>query len=266
MKFAASGWFSSDWYENVKAAAAHGFYGIEQLGWRNLDVERAVEMLEKYNMTNSALLIESVDNEVNTILGWKHGMVHEDARGPFIDAFRETVETALKFKTPNIVATTGNTRYDISREEQFKICVDTLKELAVIAEANKVTIVLEPLNELVDHKGYFLNTSKEAFEMVRAVNSPSVKVLFDIYHQQITEGNLIRNITENIDLIGHFHIADNPGRNQPGTGEINYCKVFEKIKEAGYNKWLAFECGTTLPTDMLCCQIHELTAPFEVYK
>ena len=115
-----------------------------------------------------------------------------------------------------------------------------------------VTIVLEPLNILVDHAGHFLTTSKEAFEMVKEVNNPYVKVLFDIYHQQITEGNVIRNITENIDLIGHFHIADNPDRNEPGTGEINYINVFKAIKKAGYDRYLAFECGRTvdIPTLM----------------
>jgi hydroxypyruvate isomerase len=86
----------------------------------------------------------------------------------------------------------------------------------------------------VNHKGYYLATSAEGFEVIREVGSPAVKLLFDIYHQQITEGNLIANIRAGIDLIGHFHTADNPGRNELGTGEINYRNVFKAIEETGY--------------------------------
>ena len=104
-----------------------------------------------------------------------------------------------------------------------------------------MVLLLEPLNVLVDHKGYFLYRSDEAFEILREVNSPDIKLLFDIYHQQITEGNLIRNIVANIDLIGHFHVAGNPGRNEPYIGEINYVEVFKAADEAGYTGYAGLE-------------------------
>jgi hydroxypyruvate isomerase len=125
-------------------------------------------------------------------------------------------------------------------------------------------IVLEPLNVLVNHMGYFLVTTEEAAKMIKAVDSPNCKILFDIYHQQISEGNVIRNIKNNIDLIGHFHIGDNPGRNQPGTGELNYTKIFEAIKETGYDRWLAFECGRTVEVPELVRDMHALIDPFDV--
>jgi hydroxypyruvate isomerase len=108
--------------------------------------------------------------------------------------------------------------------------------------------VLEPLNTLKDHRGYFLASSYEAFEIIEEVGSPAVKVLYDIYHQQITEGNLIPTITENIGLIGHFHVADVPGRHQPGTGEINYKNVFAAIDGSGYNRYVGLEYGPTVAT------------------
>ncbi len=266
MKFSASGWFGRDWYGNVEEAARYGFQGIEQLGWRHLDLPRAAETLKKYNIVNSAVIIESTDDSTNAQLAWTHGMVYEDARKAFIDAFTETAGVCQKLGVPNIIATTGNERTDIPREQQFEICVGTLQELSRIAGECGLTIVLEPLNILVDHKGYLLSRSCEAFDMLRAVDSPSCRLLFDIYHQQITEGNLIRNITENIDLIGHFHIADNPGRKQPGTGEIHYAKVFEAIEQTGYSGWLAFECGSTLPVPELCEQMNALIRPFDGHK
>jgi hydroxypyruvate isomerase len=98
---------------------------------------------------------------------------------------------------------------------------------------------------LVDHAGYFLNTTDHTIEILEAVDSPNVKMCYDIYHQQITEGNIIRNIRNNIDRIGHFHVGDNPGRKQPGTGELNYKNIFKAIHETGYDGFVALECGNT---------------------
>jgi hydroxypyruvate isomerase len=100
---------------------------------------------------------------------------------------------------------------------------------------------VEPLNIAVNHKGYYLYSSAEGFDIIRAVGSPNVKLLYDIYHQQVTEGNLIQTITENIELIGHFHVADVPGRHEPGTGEINYANVLKAIDETGYNGYVGLE-------------------------
>ena len=101
--------------------------------------------------------------------------------------------------------------------------------------------MVEPLNILVNHRGYFLSQSKEAFQIIDEVGSSNVKILFDIYHQQISEGNLIANITANIDKIGHFHVADNPGRHEPGTGEINYTNVFAAIRKTGFDGFVGME-------------------------
>ena len=109
-----------------------------------------------------------------------------------------------------------------------------------------MTLSIETLNVLVDHKGYYLATSEEGFRMVDAVGSPRVRLLFDIYHQQITEGNLIANITANLGKISHFHLADVPGRHQPGTGEINYLNVFRAIAAKGYTGFLGLEMWPTV--------------------
>ena len=263
MKFSAGAWFPGDWYEKVAAAASHGFRAVEQLSWSALDLSRAAEWLERWSVTSTALIIESKDPEKSRPIAWNHGMVWEDSRGAFLSCLRETCEAARRMRVPNVIATTGNAREDISHEAQMEICLDTLKEMAPIAADYGVCLVLEPLNVIWDHKGFSLSLSSDAFRIVDEVASPSLRVLYDIYHQQITEGNLIPTITANIGKIGHFHIADNPGRNQPGTGEINYANVFRAIRDAGYSRYLAFECGSTLPVDALCREMHELIAPFE---
>lgn len=263
MKFsAAGGWWGSDWYSRVELGYRYGFDGVEQLGWLGLDFDKAKKTLDETGVTSTAIIIQSANQEYNSAIQWSHGMVWEDTRKPFIEAFRESVAAAKAMNVPNIIATTGNERFDVTREEQFEICVKTLSEMSHIAEEEGIMIVLEPLNVLVNHKGYFLVTTEEAVRMLKAVDSKNCKLLFDIYHQQISEGNVIRNITENIDMIGHFHIADNPGRNQPGTGELNYKNIFKAIQNTGYDRWLAFECGRTVEVPDLVRDMHVLIDEF----
>lgn len=263
MKFsAAGGWWGSDWYNKVELGYRYGFDGVEQLGWLGLDFDKAKKTLDETGVTSTAIIIQSANQEYNSAIQWSHGMVWEDTRKPFVEAFRESVAAAKAMNVPNIIATTGNERFDVSREEQFEICVKTLAEMSHIAEEEGIMIILEPLNVLVNHKGYFLVTTKEAVRMLKAVDSKNCKLLFDIYHQQISEGNVIRNITENIDMIGHFHIADNPGRNQPGTGELNYKNIFKAIQNTGYDRWLAFECGRTVEVPDLVRDMHVLIDEF----
>jgi hydroxypyruvate isomerase len=100
---------------------------------------------------------------------------------------------------------------------------------------------VEPLNPVENHANYFLNSSREAFEIVRVVDSPSVKILFDFYHIKIMEGNLIETLRRNIAAIGHFHVGDVPGRHEPGTGEINYINVFKAIRETAFRDFVAME-------------------------
>lgn len=264
MKFSASGgWFGGDWYEHIESGAKNGFRGVEQLDWLGLDFDRAKKVLNENGVTSTAIVIQSAKKENMKLTAWSHGMVWEDSRPAFIESFCESVAAAKAMNVPNIIATTGNERADVSREEQFDICVGTLKEMSKIAEAEGIMIVVEPLNILVDHGGYFLVTTEEAVRMIKAVDSPNCKILFDIYHQQISEGNVIRNIRNNIDLIGHYHIADNPGRKQPGTGELNYSNIFKAIQETGYDRWLAFECGRTVEVPELMRDMHALIDPFE---
>jgi hydroxypyruvate isomerase len=117
----------------------------------------------------------------------------------------------------------------LSEGYQLANVIDLLRECTGILEPHKLTMVLEPLNWHANHGGAFLQQSDQAYAICRAVNSPSCKILFDIYHQQITEGNLIPNIDLCWDEIGYFQTGDNPGRKEPGTGEINYAKVMQHI-------------------------------------
>lgn len=264
MKFSALfGWFEGSYENRIKAASEAGFRAFENLDWVNYDLDAIAPVLKEYSFTSTALFCRSADEEVSKMVTWRHGMVWEDSIPYIVQAFKETAEAAKKLGTPTVVMITGDERSEVSREVQAENCVKALRTVAPIAEDAGLTVALEPLNRLVDHRGYFLNRSDEAFRIIKEVDSPAVKVLFDVYHQQITEGNLIRNITENIDLIGHMHIADNPGRNEPGSGEINYPNVLSAIKSSGYGGWIAFECGNTEPPAVVAEKMRRMTMPFE---
>jgi hydroxypyruvate isomerase len=138
---------------------------------------------------------------------------------------------------------------DLPEATKRQSVLEGLKALSPLAEKAGVTLYMEPLNTLVDHRGYWLNRSSAGLELVREVNSPNIRLLYDIYHMQVMEGNLIRTLTDNLDAIGHIHVADVPGRHEPGTGEINFSRVFSALREAGYTGFVGMEFDPTIPSE-----------------
>jgi hydroxypyruvate isomerase len=129
------------------------------------------------------------------------------------------------------------------REVQHTAIVETLKAAKPILEQYGVTVMPEPLNVKVNHPGYYLTTASEAFDIIREVDSPFVKVVYDIYHQQVTEGDIIPTVTKHLDLIAHLHSAGHPGRHDLWEGELNYKYIFDAIDKAGYTGACGLEYG-----------------------
>ena len=119
--------------------------------------------------------------------------------------------------------------------------MDVLRTVVPTAEAHDVTIVVEPLNTRVDHPGYFLPTTDGGIAIVNAVGIPNVKLLFDIYHQQITDDDVIRRLTRQIEYVGHIHVADNPGRREPETGELDCERICAVIADLDYDGYVSGE-------------------------
>lgn len=168
-------------------------------------------------------------------------LVDPSVRTSYLDGLRESIAAAQRLDCPTLISQVGDFIPGRSRAEQHQSLVDGLCEAAPMLESANITLVIEPLNEKVDHAGYYLVRSDEAFEVVEKVGSPNVQVVFDIYHQQISEGDLIINITKNIDKIGHFHAAGNPGRNEMTTGEINYPQIISAIQQTSYSGYFGLE-------------------------
>ncbi len=244
-------WFESDIYGNFADAAARGFKALEVLNWIGLDLNRIRSEVDRTGVEISAISCRSTDPAKQKMIANQHGIVNADSHAAFLDAIKETIAAAKIVGTKNIVVLTGNEVVGLSRQEQHTNIVKALHAAAPLVEEAGMTIMLEPLNILVNHKGYFLTTTEESVEIIQEVGSPNVLVLYDIYHQQITEGNIINNIRNNISSIGHIHVGDVPGRKQPGTGEINYRNVFKAIRDVGFEGYVVFECRLTEDVDLV---------------
>lgn len=155
---------------------------------------------------------------------------------------RDSIDLAVRHGIPGVICFSGNRRAGQSEEDAIAATVAGFKRIAPYAEQKGVNLNLELLNTLVDHPGYQNDHAAWGLAVCKAVNSPRVKLLYDIYHMQIMEGNLIQTITENIQWIGHFHTAGVPGRGDiDDTQEINYAGVCRAINAAGYDLYLAHE-------------------------
>lgn len=216
--------------DRIDAVAEAGYSAFEFWGWRTKDLTGILQRKRKYGLDVSIFGVDPTGH-----------LVDPTVKNEFIKGVKTSVETAHKLECPTLLVTVGNELEGVPRKKQHESIVEGLREASKIAEKAGVTLALEPLNVLVDHKGYYLYSSAEGFEILREVNSSNVKLLYDIYHQQITEGNLIDTVTKNIGSIAHFHVGDVPGRHEPGTGEINYANVFKKIDEAGYRGYVGLE-------------------------
>ncbi len=167
----------------------------------------------------------------------------QEFRDMIIDRTKAAVETCKRTNCRWALIAPGCCSQRLEWDYQTANLVDNLRRCAEIAEPAGVVIVIEPLNWWRDHPGLFLQKIPQAYQICKAVNSPSCKIINDLYHQQITEGNLIPNIDMAWSEIAAFHVGDNPGRREPGTGEINYKNLFRHIYQKGYTGVLCMEHG-----------------------
>ncbi len=161
-------------------------------------------------------------------------------REEFLSSLKESAATAKRMGIPTLITQVGQDT-GAPRAAQHQSIVEGLTAAVPVLQAASVTLVIEPLNLRVNHPGYYMPSSDEAFEIVKEVNSPYVKVLFDIYHQQVTEGDILAHVLPNLEWIGHFHTASCPGRHELESGELCYPRLLKVIADAGYEKFVGLE-------------------------
>lgn len=229
--------------ERLELFAEQGFDATEYNGLMNHPMAEVEAMRRDLDRLGMELGIFVANPK-----GWNEaGLVREEQRPAFLDQIRQAIEYHRVVGNRFATVITGPEEPGVPRGVQRQRVIEGLRAAAELLEPTRLTIVIEPLNHLVDHAGYFLVTSDEAASIMAAVGSPHVKILFDIYHQQISEGNLINNIRRYYEHIGYFQVGDVPGRNEPGTGEVNWRNVFEAIHELGYQGILGMEHGLSVP-------------------
>jgi hydroxypyruvate isomerase len=229
-------WTRLPYPERVRKVKEAGFSHYEFWPWRGKDIDAILKL-------NQELGLNVAQFSASPVKGFRHGITNPDpARlAEFEEEIRSALPAAKKLGVKKLCVVAGEETEGYSRDDQTRAVIAALKAGARIVEPEGITIILEPLNILVDHPRQLIVHSARAADVLRAVGSPNVKMLFDIYHQQISEGNLTGNIRKYHDLIGYFQLADHPGRHEPTTGEIRYPYVLRTIHDVGYRDPIGME-------------------------
>ncbi|HDZ20652.1 hypothetical protein LCGC14_0418890 [marine sediment metagenome] len=218
----------------VDAAVDIGYAGVEVWGCDDVEFPKQCE------------LIHSKGLRMTSFIGTSAPLNYPAVRDEAVATMTKCIDTAAKFDVPGLICLCGDRREGISDQQGIEDTAETLKAAAPHAEKMGVTLNLELLNSKVDHIGYQCDCTTWAVEVVRRVNSPQVKILYDIYHLAIMEGDLIRTIRENIEWFGHFHTAGNPGRHEiDDSQELNYTAICRAIAETDYDGYVAHEFSPT---------------------
>lgn len=226
-------WTNLPFLERLRKVAESGFSHYEFWPWRGKDLDAIAKLNKELGLTPVQFTASPKR--------FDQGITDPKRLDEFVSDVKAAVDVAKKLGVKKICVVAGEETHGYSRDEQTKAVITALKAGAKVVEPEGITIILEPLNVLVDHPKQLVVTSPEAAHVIRSVGSPNVKILFDIYHQQISEGNLSGNIRKYKDLIGYFQLADHPGRHEPGTGEIRYSHVLKLIHDLGYTDPIGLE-------------------------
>ena len=232
----------TDPVDQLKFMYDQGFTAFEDNNMKKRDVNlqnRLADFMSKNNMQMGVFVAHTIHwKEPNLASG------NIEKRNQFLDEISQSVEVAKRVNAKWMTVVPGHLDLRLNIAYQTSNVVESLKQACNILEPHGLIMVLEPLN-FRNHPGLFLTESPQAFEICKSVNSPSCKILFDIYHKQIQEGNLIPNIKNCWDEIAYFQIGDNPGRKEPTTGEINYKNIFKYIHGRGFKGVLGMEHGNS---------------------
>ena len=233
-----------DKIDQLKFMADQGFTAFEHNGMKDETIEMQEKIAAQLSKSNMAMGV-FVANTIN----WKEPTLtsgDKEIRDAFVNDIKSSVDVAKRVNATWMTVVPGHLDLKQDMGYQTVKVVEALKRGAEILEPHGLVMVLEPLN-FYNHPGLFLTKMAQAYEVCKSVGSPSCKILCDIYHQQITEGNLIPNIDHSWNEIGYFQIGDNPGRKEPTTGEINYKNVFAHIHERGFTGVYGMEHGNSKP-------------------
>jgi hydroxypyruvate isomerase len=226
-------WWQLPFEDRIHAAADAGFNKIEFWPWQGKDIASIAAVCEE----------RGIEVAQFTAWGFVPGMNDPKNHNKFVEEIKKSCEIAKQLNCKRMTVVGGNDISNMSQEEMHQNIIDALKLVKPIVEKAGIMLILEPMNIRVDHKGHCLYGSEDAVRICREVNSPMIKINWDLYHMHISEGDLCGRLRDGIDQVGYIQVADHPGRHEPGTGEIYYPRVYEELKKLGYTGPIGLECS-----------------------
>ncbi len=234
----------TDLVDQLQFAAEQGFYAWEDNAMKDRSLADQIRVAKAMDRLGIQLGVISALRGIWADVSFAGD--NKAKRDNIVAAMPGIVDVARRVNTKHVTVVLGLEDPKLPKDYQTANAIELLKRCCDVVEPHGIVMVLEPLNTKRNHPGVFLSESPHAFQICQAVSRPSCKILFDIYHQQITEGNLIPNIDRCWDQIGYFQCGDNPGRKEPGTGEIHYANVFLHIANQGYKGIVGMEHGNSI--------------------
>lgn len=222
--------------DRVRAAHAAGYEHAEFHLWRDKDMAGLAEALDETGLSLTGFCVDP-----------RRSIVDPAQHEEFLDAVRDTLAVAKTVGSPPLIVASGFIREGISAEEHFTQAVAALRMAADLAEAAEVTLVLEPLNSRIDHPGMYLVETKLGLDLVDAVGSPRLRLLYDVYHSLVMGEDPREVLAGRVHLVEHIQIADMPGRNEPGTGTIDWPAMIADLRALGYRGPFGLEYRPTRP-------------------
>ena len=225
--------------ERIEAAARAGIQSVElvseHLQWSDAETARYKRLVRSFGMGIDAILAQP---------DWKKrpvSMVDPAQRDGFLSDVKQAIAYARRLEVPYIILMSGDAVAGRTHEQQYASMLEGAKRAGELAAEADVTLIVEPLNAKKEHKGFFLTDCAAGLKLVKEVNSPNMRLLYDIYHQQMQTGDVFSTLAEAVPYTGVFHVADAPERNQPGRGTIDFPNVYRTIAKSGFSGVIAME-------------------------
>ena len=232
--------------DRIAAVRTAGLSAVEFWKWTNKDIDRVSAELVGNHMDFAIFNIDSTDEKLSYDLS--RGILNAGRKEELLAALKESAPIYKKLGAEAMIVLVGETLEGMSREKQIENVYECLSYVKDYAEREDITLIVEPLNA-TDRQNYFMPEASVLMDILRRVNSPRIKMLYDIYHQHMTGDFDMGFIKENLPFIGHFHVADCPGRHEPGTGGVDYVSILREIESMGYDGYFGLEYRATVPDE-----------------
>lgn len=224
-------WGNLPFLDRIKKAKQFGFSGVEFWPFEDKPLDDTIKLCGDLGVEIAQF----------TAWGFSPGMNDPANHKKLVEQITKACEVANRLKCRKMTVVGGNDQKGMTQEQMHANITEGLRLVAPIAEAHKVMLILEPMNVRVDHKGHCLYGSPAAVKICRDVKSPMVKINWDLYHMQLSEGDLCGRLKDGIDQLGYAQVADTPGRHEPGTGEVHYNRVLKQLDALGYRDFVGLE-------------------------